>query len=973
MMPSAPQPAIPRSTADHHETYDAPSKVWDLIYEFADHKTRITLTMTTRGLRRHFMPRLFRSVRFASDEAPVHFPVILAYFRSAHFGLADMPRPCDLAVYARISVPPNVVTFFANYAIDFLHWLSRDPRFSTQWQELDYARRSSTNVELLEYHIVLALRAIPSLRHVSLNLEIPLQNGNAGWGAQRHIKLGFPSLTMSGGIGIVSSFLGRCPNLQHFQYDNKIDHGGISQLASLVPGLTRLSIFVEHRSFMDTSFVPSRGNVELAHILACFWKLEYLVLHTVEYAGIPEPVSGTEVKLLNDIVQDLVKHLKKHISMKRLAFTFDLQDQLAFASPSGLPQSSMGHFKAIANSTTSAVRALDAAQERILSLPRHRATKFDDSVLRTVRDQREAVDQLRDITLNCDKRESNEVPSLVTAEIVAILEAIEQDAIALFDANSEMRPMPTSEQEATLQRLANNYKRVKIAFDILTLCGSGLLGDTTSASQQEPATKADIVMSIAQMRGLFDRGEKPNATGHDLLQPPPAYDEVVRGGAAQQKDAPQLANPTIPPKDNKEPPADEQVAHTNSAKKLSGGASSSTLNDRHHSLVVSAMKLKPQQVAIFSPDAGEIILTTECFGREGAARVAVATPTKLRVYNALTGLLLWELYGSSPSLVKSRGEAPMRFTKSLRPSPDGSRICARVQRGSLPQLIILDARNGQLVMMHTLNNYHGRVVYTSFDNTMVCLFQWAMNHESTSFMRVMSSEEGKGTFGLLKLIPFHLVQGQRGIVMSFAPDNRHIITCEGPAIEDLTTDFSVTVRTYRISDSKMVYEHSRLSSRSGPNNLVKQRGHSARFHFPSQDQWLVCFPDYDEPCKTCIMDVKTGAAVAWLSAELSGLLAWQVGALPAALPVQVGMDVDTGVWTRVEQNTSLVPRGRTVTVTRFPPLELQALSGATKGRMKPEATVLKIGSEDECYLSPNGRFLLVQRGVDSRKEDLIRL
>lgn len=341
--------------------------------------------------------------------------------------------------------------------------------------------------------------------------------------------------------------------------------------------------------------------------------------------------------------------------------------------------------------------------------------------------------------------------------------------------------------------------------------------------------------------------------------------------------------------------------------------------------------------------------------------LAVATTNALRVYNAISEKLVWELYGSSPSIVRL-DESPAVFTNFMRPSPDGGVICAEVQRGALNELLVIETSDGRVRTKRKPNSYDGSVTSTSFDNNHVGLFAWR-----PSCIKLHAVGVGKIEDGSFYTIPFQSPEwGLRYFAMSFTPDNEHILTCEGPMIGPNTTDFSIKVRVFRHKGGRLTDEHSFSSSRTRPNLLQTERQFFASFHFPSEDQWLVCFPDFDDTSNVCIVNARSGTVLARVSAGLSYVQQLQAGIVPTKAAIQVALDVETGMWTRMQQNMTLIPGRRTVTIMRFAIPGLQMKWEKSSNPVQFGSIIINIEPGDRCHLSSNGLFLTIQHGPNGK-------
>ncbi len=116
------------------------------------------------------------------------------------------------------------------------------------------------------------------------------------------------------------------------------------------------------------------------------------------------------------------------------------------------------------------------------------------------------------------------------------------------------------------------------------------------------------------------------------------------------------------------------------------------------------------------------------------------------------------------------------------------------------------------------------------------------------------------------------------------------------------------------------------------------------------------------------MDAKTGKTVALVSAERTLLQKWKSGILPASM-AEIAFDESSGVWTRMELTTTLLPPGQTATVTKF------VLPGTTWRQVslkeardawavaRSKVVVFSVGPDDLCELSSDGTLLAVRRAA----------
>lgn len=350
--------------------------------------------------------------------------------------------------------------------------------------------------------------------------------------------------------------------------------------------------------------------------------------------------------------------------------------------------------------------------------------------------------------------------------------------------------------------------------------------------------------------------------------------------------------------------------------------------------------------------------------------------TALETYDLTSGSLRWSIPATLPELLLSHDA--VEFTRRLKVSPDGTTLCAQIRRKSHARdILIIDAREGRIITKRFLTDSNGDVPAISKDNTKVAVFNWGWGSGRQVHIKVFHIDaatnkkaraDGGGTGpDSFNMIPIPKLRRGDGMVMSFAPDSEHIITCEGPVISShppLETPLTMTIRVYRCVDGALVSHIDRPGAPPSSSPFYKNWQHLAmRFHYPkSPDGWLVSFPDYTTNSgKTCIMDAKTGDTVALLSTERSLLQTWQSGLLPPS-KAEVTFDDKSGLWTRMELTTTLLPPGQTATVTKFelPPQSTKDGRAAAP----PEVVVLGgLGADDILDLSGDGTLLAVRRAA----------
>ncbi|KAG5933358.1 hypothetical protein E4U60_004515 [Claviceps pazoutovae] len=400
---------------------------------------------------------------------------------------------------------------------------------------------------------------------------------------------------------------------------------------------------------------------------------------------------------------------------------------------------------------------------------------------------------------------------------------------------------------------------------------------------------------------------------------------------------------------------------------------------------------------------GHDILRTRCFASDTSPqqqrfRVALITRTILQVYHAQGDALLWELHSNSSQLVQGHQE-PLQFGEGFRPSPDGSLLCVIASRGDQRQhrrLLIVDAETGWVRLEHALSATDGNKPHVSADNRMVVVLGQVGGPDSHGYLKILSLQEGDAhrPHHMQRRIRLEKPAPGQAMGIRFAPDSRHVITCAGPTkrvTEDPAPSISVCVygvaeegdtprRCTRLPCSPNFNKNSSSSSSSSSstssNSVVVP--FAVDFHFPSPQEWLVSFPDSTNPGpgRTCLVNARLGQIVAILAApELSLSQKWQVGVSSAA-PVQateVVYDPETGLFTRMDVHSTLLPRGQTITVTKF---ALSSNAGRAKAVLRKalqiRAMVWTCKAGDVCALSPDGSHVLVRQGSSgSAKVDVL--
>jgi hypothetical protein len=366
----------------------------------------------------------------------------------------------------------------------------------------------------------------------------------------------------------------------------------------------------------------------------------------------------------------------------------------------------------------------------------------------------------------------------------------------------------------------------------------------------------------------------------------------------------------------------------------------------------------------------------------------LTTSEAVELYEADTGTLLWALEGSSQQFIQWHGQ-PVTFTRNFQFSPDGSIFCVEITlRWSHRELLVVDAQDGRVITRRALADKDGTVPQISPDNTKVALFKWSYGHESMNYIKVIpidveSNEEYRARaadsrqreYGF-NLIPIPQLMRGGGISMSFAPDSKHVITCEGnlskPGSNTDDESFSTCVRVYRslISGGTLVHEVCIPGSRAPTNPLFEAwASFSMRFHYPSPETWLVSFSDFtDNVGKTRIIEATTGETVALVSAERNTWQSWKSGMFHPHT-VDMAYDETSGFWTRMEVTKTMLPPGQTVTITRFELPGAAWQQGSVKSIKdawsvaRSQVAVVNIGADDNCDLSRDGTRLFVRRAA----------
>ncbi|CAG9944451.1 unnamed protein product [Clonostachys rosea f. rosea IK726] len=226
--------------------------------------------------------------------------------------------------------------------------------------------------------------------------------------------------------------------------------------------------------------------------------------------------------------------------------------------------------------------------------------------------------------------------------------------------------------------------------------------------------------------------------------------------------------------------------------------------------------------------------------------------------------------------------------------------------------------------------------------------------------------------------------------MAFAPDERHIIVCQGPdvplasGIGDIdtrrhvqmgknsekrhagpgtkkdasrsskNTDFTINICVYNFARGECVRRITfpgKSPGFMGPFDIFQPPAFTPQFHFPNPYNWLVSFPDYGSVsgANIRIVDASTGETMTSVIAKQS-----MAGKMRAGLSWSLlGLDSQIGVWTKLEEKpTVLTTSCKTLIVTKWQ----EGFTGAG-----PVTETLTVGSGDGWSLSPDGTYLAIQR------------
>ncbi|QPG96782.1 hypothetical protein C2857_005244 [Epichloe festucae Fl1] len=454
---------------------------------------------------------------------------------------------------------------------------------------------------------------------------------------------------------------------------------------------------------------------------------------------------------------------------------------------------------------------------------------------------------------------------------------------------------------------------------------------------------------------------------------PPPYENATSSNSEQ--------TPFVSYSDEKTHPSDTaQDAITNriptDSPKIQGGGPSQPLQPSQPSHTPKHAGKKwsstPKRVSCIAPSIapGHAILRTRCFhSKSQHLRLALATSTTVQVYDAMRDSLLWELHSNSSQLVQGN-EEPLTFGEGFRPSPDGSLLCVIASGRDQRRLLIVDSETGWVKLECALSATDGNKPHISPDNTTAVLCHSGSATDSTGHFKIFSLIEEQANVRRLR---FDKPASWQGMSIRFAPDSKHVIACAGPIrkVKHAAAP-SVSVCVYDIGESGKMVRSTSLACSPKFNNTSQNVKFAADFHFPSLDEWLVSFPDYSSPGKTCIVNARLGQTVAVFSSELTLSQKWQVG-VQSPGKAQVAHDAESGIFTRMELSNTIFPRGQTVTITKF---ALSANGGREKSVVrKPfqiRAVVLSCKHADVCGLSPDGSHMFVQQGA-AGKVDVLSL
>lgn len=277
-------------------------------------------------------------------------------------------------------------------------------------------------------------------------------------------------------------------------------------------------------------------------------------------------------------------------------------------------------------------------------------------------------------------------------------------------------------------------------------------------------------------------------------------------------------------------------------------------------------------------------------------------------------------------------------------------------------------------MEHSLSATDELCPQISHDNSKVMVWNYGNGAAEGSrvakiFPLIEGQEQAKARrVSLGKMEPRQAFTGR------FVPDNKHLLTCAGTmrtAKETGITTPSVSICVYNEETGEKV--RSSIFPYSPKFSSAWQASKfSVNFHFLSSEEWLLSLPDYHNPEKTCIFNARLGQTVAVFASQLTLSQKWQ-GGVSSPERIQVTYDKVSGIFTKMEVSTTMIPRGQTVTITKF---ALSANGGREKSVVRKavqiRSKVLSCKHGDACGLSGDGSYMFVQQ-AKGEKIDIISL
>ncbi|VUC21935.1 unnamed protein product [Clonostachys rosea] len=373
------------------------------------------------------------------------------------------------------------------------------------------------------------------------------------------------------------------------------------------------------------------------------------------------------------------------------------------------------------------------------------------------------------------------------------------------------------------------------------------------------------------------------------------------------------------------------------------------------------------------------ILFARLFGQSSSTKLIVSTRTSLEAYNAADGTLLWQLHGRDSSIMSDG--IPTQFTSQISSSYDGNLVSALVDHDAEnPRFIVIDANTGDLVHRFRLHEDCGDFSCLSHMKSTLGIFYWTGDQASCIVAQPINPVAGAQPNSFwAKGVP-----AGRCTTMAFAPDERHIIVCQGPdvppagGVGDIDTrrhgqmgrnsekwctdpgtnkdasrqpknmDFTVNICVYNFAKGECVRRINFPGKSSGfkdPFDVFQRPTFTPQFHFPNQYSWLVSFPDYGSAsgCNIRIVDAGTGDTRTIVRAKQSMAGKMRAGSSWSLL----GLDSQTE-----EKPTMLTTSCKTLIVTKWQ----EGFTGAG-----PVTETLTVGSGDSWSLSPDGTYLAIQR------------